>query len=156
MTFTLSNKGIIKLDVSIIEIVQFYQQTEKEDLEAGGVLLGRFIVDSKNIIVDKVSTPMPGDKRTRYSFNRGAKMHQRFIDKEWNQSNGTSHYLGEWHTHPEKHPEPSGKDLSNWTIHLKRDTFSSRFLYFVILGTKEICIWEGDRRTFKFKKLKAL
>jgi integrative and conjugative element protein (TIGR02256 family) len=156
MTFTLSNKGRIKFDVSAIETMQSYRQVKKEDLEAGGVLLGRFIVDSKNIVMDKVSTPMIGDKRTRYSFARGAKMHQRFIDKEWEQSNGTCHYLGEWHTHPEKFPEPSGKDLSNWITHLKRDAFSSRFLYFAIVGIEEICVWEGDRRTFKIKKIEAI
>lgn len=156
MTFMLSNKGHIKFSDSVIEKIQSYQQHKKEDLEAGGVLVGRFILKSKNIVIDSVSVPMIGDKRTRFSFQRRAKMHQNTIDQEWNKAGGTSHYLGEWHTHPEPYPEPSAKDISNWATHLKRDIFSSRFLYFVIVGTREISIWEGDRRSLKFKKLKAL
>lgn len=156
MTFMMSNKGHIKLTDSVIEKLRSYQQHDEEDLEAGGVLLGRFILESKHIVIDYVSVPMIGDRRTRYSFQRGAKMHQRVIDDQWNKTGGTCHYLGEWHSHPEEFPEPSGKDRNNWTTHLKRDTFSSRFLYFIIVGTKEICIWEGDRRNLKFKKLKLL
>lgn len=156
MTFMLSNKGHIKLGEAVIEKIRSFEQHGKDDTEAGGVLLGRFVVESKDIIVDTVSVPMSGDKRTRYSFHRGAKMHQRVIDEEWKRTNGTCHYLGEWHTHPEQYPDPSGKDISNWKTHLNRDIFSSRYLYFIIVGTREIGMWEGDRRTLKFKKLKAL
>lgn len=156
MTFMLSNKGHIKLSDSVIEQIRSYEQHKKGDLEAGGVLLGRFVVDSKDIIIDMASEPMRGDKRTRYSFHRGAKKHQLVIDEEWKRTNGKSHYLGEWHTHPEQHPDPSGKDIDNWKNHLTRDVFSSRYLYFIIVGTREIGVWEGDRRTQKIKKLNVL
>lgn len=156
MTFMLSNKGHIKLSDSVIEQIRSYEQHKKSDLEAGGVLLGRFVVESKDIIVDTVSVPMRGDERTRYSFHRSAKKHQHVIDEEWKRTNGTCHYLGEWHTHPEQFPDPSGKDISNWKNHLRRDVFSSRYLYFIIVGTQEIGMWEGDRRSLKLKKLKAL
>src|SRR6187455_2626964 len=73
MTFMLSNKGHIKLSNSVIEQIRSYEQHKKSDLEAGGVLLGRFVIESKDIVVDTVSVPMRGDERTRYSFHRGAK-----------------------------------------------------------------------------------
>lgn len=150
----MSNKGVIKLSAEIVERMQSYRQQKREDLESGGVLLGRFLLDSKDIVVDKITVPMFGDKRARNSFHRGEKMHQRAIDRAWEQSRGTCHYLGEWHTHPDRYAEPSRKDIANWERHLKRDIFSSRFLYFVIVGTRDIGIWEGDRRNLRITKLK--
>jgi integrative and conjugative element protein (TIGR02256 family) len=154
--FRLSNKGKIKIDADPLARMLHYQQKGKEDTEAGGVLLGRLIKDSKDIVIDHVSVPMIGDKRTRFSFIRNKKMHQRIIDSEWEKSKGTCNYIGEWHTHPEEYPTPSSIDLSNWKLRLKDDIFTSRYLYFVIVGLKETSAWEGDKRTFKIIKLKKL
>ena len=124
--------------------------------ECGGVLLGRFIKESKDIIVDMVTKPMKGDKQTRYSFKRLSPLHQFIIDSEWNKSKGTCNYLGEWHTHPEPVPTPSRVDINDWKRKLKTDIFSSRFLYFVIAGTKSIKMWEGDRRTKDIQELASI
>ena len=97
---------------------------------------------------------MIGDKRTRTQFIRGEKMHQRIITSAWKKSNKTSNYLGEWHTHPEKYPSPSSQDFKNWKEILSTRTFSSLYLYFLIVGIKEINIWEGNRRTLKIKQLR--
>ena len=47
-------------------------------------------------------------------------------------SAGTIGYVGEWHTHPEPVPSPSGQDCANWR-NLVRQT--KHPLAFVILGT---------------------
>jgi integrative and conjugative element protein (TIGR02256 family) len=156
MTFLMTNNGRLKLSYRALDRMALYKQVQTSSTEAGGVLLGRFIINSKDIVIDEVSIPMIGDKRTRNSFLRNAKSHQRIIDNQWNKSNGTSNYLGEWHTHPESYPDYSGVDIKNWKERLKNDTFSSRYLYFLILGLEELVIWEGDRRTLKFKKLKQI
>lgn len=153
INFTLSNKGILKISFEAVLKMKSYSQNQNHNLEAGGVLIGRFIKDSKDIVVDKITAPMLNDKRTRNTFVRGVKMHQRVIDSEWVKSNGTLHYLGEWHTHPENYPTPSSIDLKNWKAILKTYTYTSRYLYFVIVGIKEIRIWEGDRKTLEIKKL---
>lgn len=155
MTFLLSNNGTLKISEHAFERMRRYRQIEKGDDEAGGVLLGRFIVDSKNIIIDDVSLPMVGDKQRRYSFVRNAKSHQRIIDFQWFASKGTCNYLGEWHTHPESYPNYSTTDIKGWRERLQKDKFTSRYLYFIILGTEKLEIWEGDRRTLNFKKLKT-
>lgn len=156
ITFLLSNGGKIKIAAHAYDRIINFRQIESSQTEAGGVLLGRFIIDTKDIVIDEVSIPMIADKRSRFSFLRNAKSHQRIIETKWTKSNSTCHYLGEWHTHPESYPEYSSVDIKNWKERLKKDTFSSRFLYFLILGTKELYIWEGDRRTLKFKKLKSI
>jgi len=153
--YLIQNKGRIAISKESSSRMKEYIQDSREKLEGGGVLLGRFIIDSKDIIVDHVTIPMIGDKRSRTSFFRGDSQHQKIVNNWWAKSAGTCNYLGEWHTHPENYPTPSETDLQGWKEKLKTDKFSSRYLYFIIVGIKELCIWEGDRRKLKFKKLNS-
>lgn len=152
--FKISNKGTLKLSETPMLKMLSYRQDDRKKTEAGGVLLGRFIKDSNDIILDRVTVPMIGDKRTRTSFKRGAKMHQRIIDHEWKKSKGTCHYIGEWHTHPENYPSPSSVDIKAWKEKLRNDTISNRYIYFIIVGIKGFIVLEGDKETLKFRKLK--
>lgn len=154
LIFTLINGGKIKIDNGALLRMYNYIQRDREDFEAGGVLLGRFIKETKDIVIDNVSVPMIGDKRTRFSFLRSKGMHQAVVDRAWLKSKGTCNYVGEWHTHPEDYPTPSVVDLNNWKNRLREDIFSSRFLYFIIVGRIETRIWEGDKRTLKLVRLK--
>ena len=154
LIFNITNESKIKLTDSVIEILQQYKQVNKNSLESGGIILGRFIKVSKNIVVDKITASMKGDKQTRFSFKRLSPVHQEIIAEEWHKSNGTCNYLGEWHTHPEDFPTPSGVDIRDWKRKLKKDVFSGRYLYFIIAGIKSIDMWEGDRRTLEIVKLK--
>jgi len=63
--FLLENKGKIKLGKKMLSKVKPFIQDSNDKLEAGGVLLGRFLKDSKNIIIDDVTVPMKGDIRKR-------------------------------------------------------------------------------------------
>lgn len=151
--FETSNGGKIKIDVPSMERMSKYIQQTSDSAEAGGILLGRLIKDSKDIVIDNITVPMIGDKRKRYSFKRGSKMHQRIADRAWKRSKGTCNYLGEWHTHPENYPSPSYQDIKDWKRKLKADFSSTRYLYFVIVGVKGLYVCEGDRRTLKIKEL---
>lgn len=154
--FAITNGGRIKLTCSLVETLRLYIQVQKNSIESGGVLLGRFIKNSKDIIIDKITTPLKGDKQTRFSFKRISPLHQVIITEEWRKSKGTCNYLGEWHTHPEDFPTPSGVDINDWKRKLKKDVFSGRYLYFIIAGIKSIDIWEGDTRTIEIIKLKII
>lgn len=153
MIVELSNKGHLKIDQEALQRMLMFRQCEKSALEAGGVLLGRFISNSKDIIIDKVSIPMKGDKRERFRFFRSEGSHQRIIRETWGESAGKCNYLGEWHTHPEDYPTPSRIDKENWKALLSKGFFSSLYLYFVIVGREETRVWEGNKRTLKIKRL---
>ncbi|MCP4181194.1 MAG: hypothetical protein GY756_25810 [bacterium] len=153
MIINRSNKGKIKISKKPLFRINSFRQDTKDKTEGGGVLLGRFIINSKNIVIDKITIPMIGDKRSRYQYIRGEKMHQRVITNTWIKSNGTCNYIGEWHTHPENYPTPSGQDIKNWKEILSTRTFSSQYLYFIIIGIKEIGVWEGSKRKLKIKRL---
>ena len=126
-----------------------YVQDVQGKLEAGGVLLGRLILDSSDAVVDKVTGPMDGDVRTRQGFSRKSDLHQKEIDSTWRDTEGTCCYLGEWHTHAEATPKPSEIDLDNWKDRFHKDRHHLSRMFFVIVGTSHTAVWEYDGNQFK-------
>lgn len=129
--------------VALVAMIR-HAQDDAEKPEAGGVLLGRHILDSQDIVVDRVTTPQQGDRQGRFLFFRAQHRHQQLIDAAWRESHGTRTYLGEWHTHPELVPQPSVIDRVNWRRKLLVDCFSAP-IFFLIVGTGDVGVWEGRR-----------
>lgn len=89
-----------------------HRQLADIDSEAGGVLIGETRPES--LAVTEATTPQPGDTRGRLFFNRKAEGHQEHVVARWKESDGRLDYIGEWHTHPEKRPQPSLVDRAGW------------------------------------------
>lgn len=143
MTFKTINNGKLKISSEALESFYQYQQDEPSKKEAGGLLLGRYIKNSNDIVIDKVTIPFERDIRRRYFFCKKDLQHQDIIDQEWESSEGTCNYLGEWHTHPERTSSPSSFDLEGWRKKIVRDSFDYHSLFFIIVGIKEIKAWEA-------------
>lgn len=142
LIFRRHNGGRVKVTAAVLHVMQSYAQHGRCATEAGGVLLGRYLQGSDDVVIDAITVPMPGDKRSRYSFYRAKARHQAAIDAAWQASKGTCTYLGEWHTHPETHPTPSGIDTTDWRRRLRTDDYHDE-LFFLIVGTVEIRAWSG-------------
>lgn len=146
LTFEHSHAGVLKIDSAALAALRSFQQHADDATEAGGILLGRYIRQGHDVIVDEVTTPQPGDVRARMSFDRLGD-HQRLIEKAWVESAGTCQFLGSWHTHPEPAPTPSAIDIDDWHRSMRQDVHEGDCaFFFVIVGTEEIRCWEGDRR----------
>ena len=145
LTFARRDGGRLQIAPAACAVLWANAQVGPSALEAGGVLLGRHIRSSQEIIIDTVTTPLPGDLRSRFQFHRSRRRHQEAIDRAWADSNGTCTYLGEWHTHPEPDPRPSVVDWLGWLRKLLMDQFSDS-IFFVVVGTAEVRAWEGRRR----------
>jgi len=137
--------GRFQIGPSALAVMRQYVQDAPEKAEAGGILLGRHILGTDDIIVDDVTVPMPGDRRSRFQFFRARRWHQEAINRAWQESSGTCAYLGEWHTHPERYPMLSLVDRLRWQQKLLRDRFTEP-IFFVIVGIAEVRVWEGYRR----------
>lgn len=135
-----------------IKQMQAFAQHRWEDREAGGVLMGRHLLDSHDVVIDEVSTPQDTDRRGRYNFFRSRK-HEQVSRQRWRQEQNTSAYLGLWHTHPERDPSPSGVDRNDWQQAIVSDTYEGERLYFPIIGTHCIRVWTMSRRG-AFRELK--
>ncbi|MFA6411053.1 MAG: Mov34/MPN/PAD-1 family protein [Syntrophales bacterium] len=140
-TFVRRDGSKIKLDSDPYAIMKGYRQIRLNDKEAGGILLGRMIENSNDVIIDEITVPGLLDKRNRFSFIR-SKFVQSIIFKKWRTSKHTKNYLGEWHTHPESQPSPSGTDLKDWANILRKGRFEQNYLIFIIVGQVMISAWE--------------
>ena len=145
LTFTRPGGGRFQIGPAAAGIIRRYVQDEPHQPEAGGVLLGRYILGTSDVIVDRATAPLPRDRQARSRFFRARRRHQDLIDRAWRESGGTCTYLGEWHTHPERIPTPSIIDRLDLRRKLLVDQFSG-YLFFVVVGTEAVRAWEGQRR----------
>ena len=83
--------------------------------------------------VSGCTEPLSGDKRSRTLFDRCDPRHVAAVRASMSDSRGTIGYIGEWHTHPERSPRPSGLDQTNWRRLLSQ---AGHRLVFVIIGTE--------------------
>jgi integrative and conjugative element protein (TIGR02256 family) len=143
LVFLAPNEERVKISDSPYETMYSYRQTNRTDTEAGGMLFGRFLIDSNDIVIDALSVPMKGDIRKRTYFHRSMKAHQEVLDRVYEESYGTCHYVGEWHTHPEADPSPSNIDLKNWRRIMSQTVTDSNLFLFIIVGTAQIRVWRG-------------
>jgi integrative and conjugative element protein (TIGR02256 family) len=121
-----------------------HRQIKARSQEAGGVLLGRHLQDVEDLIVDAVTEPMLGDRRSWASFFRSFR-HNISARRRWVKHDHKSAYLGSWHTHPEPDPRPSAVDIADWKSAVERDIYDGERLFFVIVGTKQLRVWQGGR-----------
>ncbi|MVW84814.1 hypothetical protein EI969_02420 [Pseudomonas sp. PB101] len=120
-----------------LQTMDRYRQNRIDKPEAGGILLG--YRKGPYLHVVQVTVPQLTDQRRRYRFDRAAHHHQQIALEQWRVSEMTMDYLGEWHTHPEINPSPSGMDINEWTKITKRQTKPMVFMILGLTGT----IWLG-------------
>lgn len=107
----LANERLVYFSPQVLDVFNQYIQGEN-DPEAGGILLGH--VRGVHLEILEATVPTPKDHRLKYFFERLLHGHQGIAERRWRDTNGLVRYLGEWHTHPEDRPTPSGLDISEW------------------------------------------
>ncbi|MFY9329318.1 MAG: Mov34/MPN/PAD-1 family protein [Georgfuchsia sp.] len=127
------------LDFSETTLVTFlgHIQINDSDCEAGGLLLGS--VHGTHMLIEQATVPTAWDRRFRCLFERMPFGHEAIALARWAASQGTIRYLGEWHTHPEDHPNPSGLDRSEWN-RLSAKRLDKRAMLAVIVGRKSLYV----------------
>jgi integrative and conjugative element protein (TIGR02256 family) len=155
LVFRQADGSRIKLTAEVVGRLRQYAQLTPGAPEAGGILLGRYLQDSEDVVVDAITEPMPGDKRGRFFFHRARRPHQQALERAWRATDGTRTYLGEWHTHPERDPTPSCVDKRDWRRKMRQDQYFAR-LFFFIIGTHQIRGWSGSRKHSNPVPLSAL
>lgn len=89
-------------------INHFKSHRQSTGPEVGGQLFGRY-VDGK-VYIEKATGPYPEDKKLRFSFLPSRSKERKDINEHFRSG---LHYVGDWHTHPEKFPKPSLTDLTS-------------------------------------------
>lgn len=132
------------LPFGVIQSLSLWCQSGRFSREAGGLVLGFIDIETSGLLADSITTPCRGDKRSRYSFYRG-NCHQVKATQWHHNTNGHGAILGLWHSHPESMPNPSGTDWSDLAKMLRHGTYSEAGLFYLIVGTKYIGCWFGQR-----------
>lgn len=127
--------SLLHFSDSVLEVFERHIQRVDLEIEAGGLLLGT--IHGSNILVTEATIPTVWDKRFRYFFERMPFGHRSIALLRWQDSRGTVRYIGEWHTHPEDHPKPSGLDRDEWNK-LSKQRKDNRPLLAVIVGRKSL------------------
>lgn len=128
------------IDDAVVDVVMWNRQLKSADPEAGGILLG--LRRDDHLHVTGLTTPCPVDKRWRMGFQRKDSSHQVKALAAWSESGGTVDYIGEWHSHPERHPSPSSIDAREWSSIC---LFQHKPMVFLIAGTRtQLWIGVGD------------
>ncbi len=91
------------------------------------------------MLIKQATVPTKWDKRFRYLFERMPFGHETIALSQWVSSQGAVRYLGEWHTHPEDYPRPSGLDRLEWN-RLSAKRRDQRSMLAVIVGRKALYV----------------
>lgn len=91
----------IKLDSTVVERLQRLRESKLPN-ETGGVLIGSFDMHRRiAYIVDTIPSPPDSDEWPTL-YIRGSMGLRRKVESIVEQTDGALHYVGEWHSHPDK------------------------------------------------------
>lgn len=144
LVFIVNTLQRLVIGEAAVRQLRAHAQLSRLQTEAGGVLLGRHLIDTPDLVVDEVTVPQKEDRRSRFGFFR-SRQHGEVARARWAAANETIAYLGLWHTHPERDPTPSDVDLRDWEKATAQDVFEGDHLFFTIVGTERIRVWSKMR-----------
>ncbi len=142
ITFKDKYGNLVVIMSDVVQLFKKYQQLLPTTSESAGVLIGER--RGKHIVITDISVPGKGDICSRYQVDRKGVHHQKKVNESFIKSNKTKHYLGEWHTHPEKQPNPSALDYKSWSkIHINNEN-----AIFIIVGQHSLWVAIKNHSTF--------
>lgn len=130
MQFTDGKTITLRFEESVIACFERHRQIKPSDPEAGGQLFARY--SDGEVLVCKATGPKEDDKRGRFFFLPNRRSERAEIIK--NHEDGL-HFIGDWHTHPEVIPNPSGEDLKSIKNCYRQSKHSLKYFVMVIVGT---------------------
>lgn len=123
---------ILRLEASTLSHVYKHRQISPWTSEAGGQLFG--LVEEHVVRVTCATGPYRGDERSRFRYRSNPAKAQQTIDARAQEG---LLYLGEWHTHAEKHPSASSLDSDAMQRLLANSRLNCSALLMLIVGQVE-------------------
>ena len=120
---------VLLFHAEVIARFKRHQQLRWWQCEAGGQLFARFRGDAIDIV--EATGPRRSDRRSRYNYEPDRRAEQREIDERFPLG---LHFIGDWHTHPENYPGPSGIDLRSTAEGVRKSRHGLHAFVMVIAG----------------------
>ncbi|MGD1210112.1 MAG: Mov34/MPN/PAD-1 family protein [Candidatus Acidiferrales bacterium] len=115
----------------VVKHFEKHKQKRPNSLEAGGQLFARLSA-LPEVIIEQATGPRSSDFRTRTVYIPDRSAEQPEIDY-WHKKG--LHYVGDWHTHPEVVPNPSGSDSESIRESFVNSKHSLYGFLLIIVGT---------------------
>jgi integrative and conjugative element protein (TIGR02256 family) len=123
---------VLVLSDPVVQHLHRHRQQRRYQREAGGQLFARF--DGKRIVVEEATGPRRTDRRTRTSYVPDRRAEQaEILDRH---ARGL-HYVGDWHTHPQRSPQPSRPDAESIAECVAKSVHQLNGFVLVIVGQLE-------------------
>jgi integrative and conjugative element protein (TIGR02256 family) len=123
-----SGQTVILAD-GVVEYLIRHRQLKRGQTEAGGQMFAR--IEGGEITVVEVTGPRPTDRRTRTAYLPDRKAERAEIADRFARG---LHFVGDWHTHPDGRPRPSGPDLESMTECFNKSAHSLNGFLLLIVG----------------------
>lgn len=128
--FPIGTSGqLIVLTDAVLTHFRHHRQVSRWRREAGGQLFAR--IEGHRIVVVEATGPRSGDRRTRTGY---------FPDRAAERAEISSrhavglHFVGDWHTHPDREPQPSGRDLESMAECFRKSVHQLNGFVLIIVG----------------------
>ena len=109
------------------------QAQRKHPYETGGILVG-YYDESYRLATAVLATPPPlASKHGPATFERGILGIKKLL-ADCKAQDPLLHYLGEWHTHPNNRPRPSGVDIQQMRCFALRRLYGASSPLLLIVG----------------------
>ncbi len=133
LEFPVGDSGqTIRLTPALIAKFMRHRQRFRWQREAGGQLFAR--ITGPLIEIVEATGPRPTDQRGRYHYHPDKWAEQHEIDDRFT---GGLHFVGDWHTHAQRQPEPSSTDLRSIAEMVQRSRHDLNGFVLVVLGTAD-------------------
>ncbi len=119
----------ILIEPSVVRHLMHHRQLLSTHPEVGGQLFG--ILEKFRVRITLATGPRADDKRSRFSFFPCRSRENTEIKECFDAG---LHYVGDWHTHPQKKPSPSSIDFDSMTDCFRKSKHQLSHFIMVIVG----------------------
>lgn len=137
---------------NVLQTFLEYKQTDNSP-ERGGVLFAEF--DFPQILISDISLPNQKDIQKRFLFIPNKRHQQQIIFSQFKKG---LHFVGEWHTHPQNHPNPSQLDIESMQDSFQKSEHELNYFVLLILGLSDDleAIWISLHNSDSYVKLNPI
>ena len=102
--------------------------------ETGGILIGIYDENLSLATIHSATGPMEDSEHGATTFKRGVKGINEKITFAQKNTSTNLHYVGEWHSHPNNSPTPSGTDIKQMQVFAKNKQLGIKSPLLLIVG----------------------
>lgn len=124
-----SGQSVVLSD-DVLAHLSCYRQVDPAAEEGGGQLFATFQTGA--VVLEKATGPRSSDRRSRFWFHPNRQAERREIKQQFKLGR---HYVGDWHTHPERMPRPSGQDIASFHDLFRNSRHGLANFVMIIVGT---------------------